>query len=108
MWNCEETPSEFIDVDQEISAPQFLIPPVIFHEFDQGYQLVLDFFRNDWMVQVDEEHKIPTPIISNEAKAGETPFLSSIPRCSFGFCEPFEIFEDVNDSDAEQEKEGDE
>jgi hypothetical protein len=48
-WNCAEPPREFIDLDQEIHAPQFLIPPIMLHEFDQGYHLVLDFSRNDWM-----------------------------------------------------------
>jgi hypothetical protein len=111
-WNCE---TEFIDVDQKISAPQFLIPPIMLHEFDQGYHLVLDFFRNDWMVQVDDEHTIPVPIISNEVTEGETPFLDNLPNNSFNDHRPFEIFEDVYDSDEdvhdsgeEQEKEGDE
>jgi hypothetical protein len=78
------------------------------HEFDQGYHLMLDFFRNDWMVQVNDEHTIPVPIISNEVTVGETPFLSNLPRHSFDFYEPFEIFEGVDDSDEEQEKDGDE
>ena len=107
-WNCEETPPEFIDIDQQISALQFLIPPIMSHEFDQGYHLVLDFFRNDWMVQVNDEHTIPVPIISNEVTADETPFLSNLPGYSFDFYEPFEIFESVDDSDEEQEKAGDE
>lgn len=109
-WDCLETPCgpDFISVDQQISAPQFLIPPIMFHKFDQGYHLVLDFFRNDWMVQVDDEHTIPVPIISNEVTAGETSFLSSLPRYSARFSPPFRIFEDIDDSDKEQEKEGDE
>jgi hypothetical protein len=55
-----------IYLDQEISAPQLVIPPIMLHEFYQGYHLVLDFFRNDWMVQVDDEHTILVPTISNE------------------------------------------
>jgi hypothetical protein len=78
------------------------------HEFDQGYYLVLDFFRNVWMVQVDDEHTIPVPTISNEVTAGETLFLSNFPSYSFEFDELLKIFEDVDDSDEEQEKEGDE
>lgn len=31
-----------------------------------GYHLVLDFFRNDWMVQTNDAHKIPVPIITND------------------------------------------
>jgi hypothetical protein len=105
-WDCQETPPGFIDIDQEISAPQFLIPPIMFHKFDQGYHLVLDFFRNDWMVQTVDEHMIPVQIISNEVTAGKTPFLSSLPRYSFGLQKPFKIFEDVDGLDKEQEKEG--
>ena len=67
-WNCD-LPRQFIDVDQEIIASQFLILPITLHEFDQGYHLVLDFFRTDWMVQVNDEHTIPVPIISNEVTA---------------------------------------
>jgi hypothetical protein len=72
-------PEVFIDIDQEISAPQLLIPPIMLHEFDQGYHLVLDFFRNDWMVRVDDEHTIPVPVITNEdIEAEESPFLNRV------------------------------
>ena len=95
-WNSEES-HEFINVDQEISAPQLLIPPIMLHEFDQGYHLVLDFFCNDWMVQVDDEHTIPLLIISNEVTAGETPFLNNVPYYSDDY-KLFKIFEDEYDS----------
>jgi hypothetical protein len=97
--NCGETPPDFIDVDQDISAPQLLIPPIMLHEFDQGYHLVLDFFRNDWMVKVDDEHTIPVPIITNEIPQGEATFVSTLPDYFFDFGEPFKIFEDEDDSD---------
>jgi hypothetical protein len=75
-WNGAE-PEGFIDIDQEISAPQLLIPPIMLHEFDEGYHLVLDFFRNDWMVQVDDEHTIPVPVITNE-DIEEAAFLNRV------------------------------
>jgi hypothetical protein len=97
-WNCAESPREFIDLDQEIYAPQFLIPPIMLHEFDQGYHLVLDFFRNDWMIRVDDERIIPVPTVLDEATPGETPFLNNILYYSENY-RPFEIFEDEYDSD---------
>ncbi|KXX74537.1 hypothetical protein MMYC01_209714, partial [Madurella mycetomatis] len=57
----------YINVDREISAPRLLVPPVVFHEYGGlGYHLVLDFFRNDWMVQVDPARKVPVPVITND------------------------------------------
>lgn len=77
-------PDSCITVDREISAPQLLIPPVMLHEFNNDYHLVLDFFRNDWMVRVDDEHTIPLPVITNDLlKAVELPFLHRVrPDCS--------------------------
>lgn len=57
----------YIEVDREISAPRLLVPPVVFHKYaGLGYHLVLDFFRNDWMVQVDPARKVPVPVITND------------------------------------------
>jgi len=88
-------PEGFIDIDQEISAPRLLIPPIMLHEFDQGYHLVLDFFRNDWMVRVDDEHTIPVPVITNEdAGEGESLFLNRVGP-------DFSLSSDEDDSDQE-------
>lgn len=60
-------PEVFVDVDQEVPAPRLLIPPVVYHEYPGlGYHFVVDFFRNDWMIKVDDEHKIPVPVITND------------------------------------------
>jgi hypothetical protein len=80
-WNDVST-LEFIDIDQEIGAPQLLIPPIIFHEFDQGYHFVLDLFRNDWMLEVNDGHKIPVPIISNDLPVTKKPFMKRLRRYS--------------------------
>lgn len=60
-WSSDPGPPEFVVVGKEVPAPKLLLPPITFHECDQGYQLSLDFFRNDWMVKVDDEHTIPIP-----------------------------------------------
>jgi len=62
---CDIQPHQFIHVGNEVSAPEFLIPPLLLHEFDEGFHFVLDLFRNDWMVEVDDERTIPIPTISN-------------------------------------------
>ncbi|KAK0619134.1 hypothetical protein B0T14DRAFT_431049 [Immersiella caudata] len=57
----------YVDVDQEIPAPKLLVPPIVFREYEgEGYHLRMDFFRNDWMVRVDEERKVPVPVVTNE------------------------------------------
>jgi hypothetical protein len=69
----------FIGVDQEINTLPLLIPPIVFHESGKGYHLVLDLFRNDWMIQVDEDCKVPVPVIINDlpvAEDGDPTFVS--------------------------------
>jgi hypothetical protein len=55
-----------IIVDGEVQTPELLIPPILFHEFEDGWHLVLDLFRNDWMVAVDEDKVVPLPVITND------------------------------------------
>ena len=62
--------SSMITVDQEISAPDLLLPPLTFHKYKRGYHLVLDFFRNDWMVKLDDSQTIPLPVITNDLSEG--------------------------------------
>jgi len=57
----------FVDVGQEVPAPRLLVPPISFHEYEgMGYHMVMDFFRNDWMVQVDYSRTIPVPVVIND------------------------------------------
>ncbi|GAB1316685.1 Prolyl 4-hydroxylase alpha subunit Fe(2+) 2OG dioxygenase domain-containing protein [Madurella fahalii] len=67
-WGGADVDAElYIDVDKEIPAPKLLVPPVVFHEYPGlGYHLVLDFFRNDWMVQIDHARMVPVPVITND------------------------------------------
>ncbi|KAI8665482.1 hypothetical protein NCS56_00984300 [Fusarium sp. Ph1] len=62
-WADDTLPSEFVLVGEEIEAPGIIVPPLTFHEFAEGYQFSLDFFRNDWMVKIDEQ-TIPLPDVS--------------------------------------------
>lgn len=62
-WADDTLPSEFVLVGEEIEAPGIIVPPLTFHEFAEGYKFSLDFFRNDWMVKIDEQ-TIPLPDIS--------------------------------------------
>ena len=61
----------FVGVDadrrREIAAPKLVVPPVVFHEYAGcGWHLVLDFFRNDWMVRTDDARPIVIPVITND------------------------------------------
>ncbi|KAK4446747.1 hypothetical protein QBC34DRAFT_355942 [Podospora aff. communis PSN243] len=57
----------YVDVDQEIPAPKLLVPPITFHEYEgEGYHLTMDFFRNDWMVKVEDERQVAVPVITND------------------------------------------
>ncbi|KAI8716630.1 hypothetical protein NCS52_00957200 [Fusarium sp. LHS14.1] len=62
-WADDTVPSEFVLVGEEIEAPGIIVPPLTFQEFAKGYQFSLDFFRNDWMVKIDEQ-TIPLPDVS--------------------------------------------
>jgi hypothetical protein len=74
------SPANMIITEQGISAPELLLPPVLFHEYEQGYHLVVDLFRNDWMMKVDDAREIAVPVISNDLSEGieETSFWSEI------------------------------
>ncbi|KAH7137851.1 hypothetical protein EDB81DRAFT_948974 [Dactylonectria macrodidyma] len=79
-WADEPEPPAFIGLEKEIVAPTLLIPPITLHQLPQGYQLGLDFFRNDWMVQVDDERTIPVPNVAEDLATDEieSAYLSKI------------------------------
>ncbi|CAH0055538.1 unnamed protein product [Clonostachys solani] len=91
-WGDEPMPPEFVVVGSEIPAPDLLLPPITFHECEEGYQLSLDFFRNDWMVRVDDKRTIPMPDLT-ERPEDETPFSDKIPKTAEGMERMFEYFE---------------
>ncbi|KAM0429250.1 hypothetical protein ACHAPT_006464 [Fusarium lateritium] len=76
-WADGIPPSEFVVVGKEIDAPGIIVPPLTFHESPEGYQFSLDFFRNDWMVKVDDQ-AIPLPDVS-ERPEPDIEFRSRVP-----------------------------
>lgn len=104
-WNGM-SPEQFIDIDGEINAPRLLIPPLVWHQFDEGYHIVLDFFHNDWMVRVDDEETIPIPVIHNdidkEQDEGESRFLGRLLEDAFDEDGQLRICQDEEDKDEDE------
>ncbi|CAI6087917.1 unnamed protein product [Clonostachys chloroleuca] len=88
-WGDEPMPPEFVVIGSEIPAPDLLLPPITFREFEEVYQLSLDFFRNDWMLRVDDKRTIPVPDLT-EKPEDETPFSEKIPETADGMEKIFE------------------
>ena len=61
-WNAGGMPGDYIDVETSIEAPFLLLPPILFRETRGCYHLMLDFFRNSWMVR-QREQRVPVPKI---------------------------------------------
>ncbi|KAF7554985.1 hypothetical protein G7Z17_g2521 [Cylindrodendrum hubeiense] len=91
-WGDEPSPPEFVAVGEEIAAPDLLIPPITLNESPQGYKLGLDFFRNDWMVKVDDNHSIPVPDLL-ERPEDEAMFSSRVPEATEGMEKIFDYWE---------------
>lgn len=91
-WSDDLSPTDFIMVGDEIAAPDLLVPPMTFHEASGGYTLGLDFFRNDWMIRVDDERSISLPDLSERPDDG-VPFSSTIPELTEGMELMFDFFE---------------
>ncbi|KAH6873799.1 hypothetical protein B0T10DRAFT_553070 [Thelonectria olida] len=77
-WADDSIPSEFVTVGEDVPAPVLVVPPMALHESPQGYQLGLDFFRNDWVVQVDDDYTIPVPDLT-ERPDDENSFQTRVP-----------------------------
>ncbi|KAH7124846.1 hypothetical protein B0J13DRAFT_511141 [Dactylonectria estremocensis] len=88
-WGDGPTPPEFVVVGDEIPAPDLVVPPITIHEYPQSYKLGLDFFRNDWILKVDDDYSIPVPDLS-ERPEEETSFASRIPELAeaMGYSSP--------------------
>lgn len=108
-WNSPEWPPDYIDVAASHCLPKLLIPPIIYRAYPQGYRLILDFFRNDWMVHVDMDHTVPVPTISEYAEEGQAPYLGAINpdlRKNWYFSEGWRLHSpDSDGEEAEQEDE---
>ncbi|KAG8421832.1 hypothetical protein J3458_003674 [Metarhizium acridum] len=78
-WSDAPMPEAFITLDREVPAPKLLVPPIQWHEFEQGFELVVDFFRNDWMVGVDGARVVPVPRVTQRpVEEGENPFFERL------------------------------
>lgn len=71
-WSDEPMPAEFVVVGEEIPAPALAVPPMALNETAEGYQLGLDFFRNDFVVQFDDGNTIPVPDITERPEEGDS------------------------------------
>jgi hypothetical protein len=78
-WNDGSSPSNYIEVDATLEVPQLLVPPILFTEANGCYHLMLDFFRNSWMV-AHEPRAVPVPRVEPQyAYDDTTPWVSALP-----------------------------
>jgi hypothetical protein len=61
-WNYGGSPPNYVDVEVNVTTLHPLVPPILFSEEQDCYHLKLDFFRNSWMVNL-EQKKVPIPKI---------------------------------------------
>ncbi|MFT4974965.1 MAG: hypothetical protein ACI8S6_000848 [Myxococcota bacterium] len=69
-WNDETVGANYVEVEATLEAPVALVPPIRFYRSAKGIHLMLDFFRNDWMV-ARREHALPIPRILSHAELTE-------------------------------------
>ena len=63
-WNDGSTPANYLAVETELQALHMLVPPLLFVEHARGYHLMVDLFRNAWMVE-EARRVVPVPRIQN-------------------------------------------
>jgi hypothetical protein len=87
-WNDGSQPSNYLEVEVSVEAPHLLVPPILFVETEHGHHLMLDMFRNSWMVSY-EPRAVPVPKLRNlgaeQYDSGEwesTPWLDAAARLS--------------------------
>jgi hypothetical protein len=61
-WNDGSSPENYLDVEVTIDAPYLLLPPILFVETPHFRHLMLDLFRNSWMVS-QHPRAVPVPKI---------------------------------------------
>jgi hypothetical protein len=61
-WNDGSSPANYIGVEVTIEAPYLLLPPILFEETEHYRHLMLDLFRNSWMVS-QRPRAVPVPKI---------------------------------------------
>lgn len=63
-WNDGTSPANYLDVEVTIDAPYLLLPPILFVETPHARHLMLDLFRNSWMVS-QRPRAVPVPRLRN-------------------------------------------
>ncbi len=63
-WNFGGGPSHYVGVETTVRALQPLVPPILFGSEGALWHLRFDFFRNSWMVKL-EENELAIPVIRN-------------------------------------------
>lgn len=63
-WNDGSSPANYLDVEVNIEAPYLLLPPILFVETPHARHLMLDLFRNSWMVS-QRPRTVPVPRLRN-------------------------------------------
>ena len=63
-WNDGSQPANYLDVEVIVEAPHLLVPPILFVEHEHGHHLMLDLFRNSWMVR-HTPRSVPVPKLRN-------------------------------------------
>jgi hypothetical protein len=61
-WNDGSSPANYVGVEVTIEAPYLLLPPILFVETEHARHLMLDLFRNSWMVS-QSPRAVPVPKI---------------------------------------------
>lgn len=82
-WNYGGSPANYLDVDATVDALHLLVPPLLFVERDGCWHLMLDFFRNSWMVD-PQPQRVPVPKIrdidpSEAEEQGGCPWIDAVP-----------------------------
>ena len=65
-------PEARVEASAEALAPRLLVPPTCFEEVEWGYHLMLDLFRNDWMVDVIDTFTAKTDAKLEEPQPAQT------------------------------------
>lgn len=67
-WNFGGNPDDYLGVETTVRALQPLVPPILFGSEGALWHLRFDFFRNSWMVKLDE-NELAIPVIRNHDPA---------------------------------------
>lgn len=54
-------PSDYVDLSETWQMPYLLLPPILFRRFEEGFELMCDFFCNGWMVTQEERGAVASP-----------------------------------------------